>query len=549
MRNLAALFAILLAVPAGLSQQPRPPAPLTETIEVDLINVDVTVVDRAGNRVQGLRPQDFRVYEAGRLQEITNFAEYGEEPAATADSLRTEPGAEPVAPKSKRQPLRLVFFVDNSSLHLASRARVFSEVRKFLRDTLRPEDEVSIVTWDRAVRTVLPFSNDPKVIADAVDAAADRSPSGSQEDAANHDLQQRSQFRNSADATSKSMRSAGARAEEAALDRRILSEDKYMRLRNTYAAFRAVLTKVAGVEGKKAVVLVTEGFESNALGISGSGPPDPQYDTTHFMNQAVDVANARGITLYAIHAAGVEPPLGSSVESGDIPEISVGEEQLKLTNSTISLGQMSKASGGLLSMSPASLGSYFERVRADLGTYYSLAYMNRSGKLDVERKLRIETVNPEYTVRSRNSVVARSEETKLTEQLMASLFYATEKNDMNVSIVQGSAKRVGRNRYLVPIELRFPMAAITFIPQGGQHSGGFSVLITASDDAEHSTEVTKKAQRVVIPAGKFDAARRELCVYTVDVKTRGVGGALAVAVRDEVSGATSIRKVDLPVIR
>lgn len=57
--------------------QPKPPeqeAPYAITVEVPLVNVDVTVADRDGNLVTGLRRDHFRVYQDGVEQEIVAFA-------------------------------------------------------------------------------------------------------------------------------------------------------------------------------------------------------------------------------------------------------------------------------------------------------------------------------------------------------------------------------------------------------------------------------------------------------------------------------------------
>src|SRR3989442_15123571 len=48
-------------------------APLTEKIEVNVVNVDVTVLDRDNTPVRGLTPADFVVREDGVPQKITNF--------------------------------------------------------------------------------------------------------------------------------------------------------------------------------------------------------------------------------------------------------------------------------------------------------------------------------------------------------------------------------------------------------------------------------------------------------------------------------------------
>ena len=44
-------------------------------VEVVVTNVDVVVTDKKGNRVTGLKPDNFEIIEDGYLQKLTNFFE------------------------------------------------------------------------------------------------------------------------------------------------------------------------------------------------------------------------------------------------------------------------------------------------------------------------------------------------------------------------------------------------------------------------------------------------------------------------------------------
>jgi len=67
-------------------------APVIEKIDVSVVNVDVTVTDRAGNPVRGLTRDDFEVFEDGRPQPITNFYAVEHAPAANIAAMLTLPG-------------------------------------------------------------------------------------------------------------------------------------------------------------------------------------------------------------------------------------------------------------------------------------------------------------------------------------------------------------------------------------------------------------------------------------------------------------------------
>ena len=68
------LVSLALAATPAIAQQKLPPE--GETIDVSIVNVDVFVTDKKGQRVTGLTPDDFEIRENGLVQPITNFAEY-----------------------------------------------------------------------------------------------------------------------------------------------------------------------------------------------------------------------------------------------------------------------------------------------------------------------------------------------------------------------------------------------------------------------------------------------------------------------------------------
>src|ERR1051325_654630 len=91
----AALFA---AIAAGAAeppkQQPAAEVPkLVESVDVRVINIDVVVTDRKGNRVTGLSKDAFELYETGVQKPISNFYEVAAEPKAVTASTTPAPAA------------------------------------------------------------------------------------------------------------------------------------------------------------------------------------------------------------------------------------------------------------------------------------------------------------------------------------------------------------------------------------------------------------------------------------------------------------------------
>jgi VWFA-related protein len=132
------------AVPWALAQAaPQSDETFYDTVEVNVVNVEVFVTDRDGKRVRGLAREDFEVLEDGRPVEITNFyaSDAGSVAAATAGAA-----AEALVPDEQR--LLLAIFVDNSNLSSQARNRVLPQIEEFLSTRLRPADRVVLSSYD-----------------------------------------------------------------------------------------------------------------------------------------------------------------------------------------------------------------------------------------------------------------------------------------------------------------------------------------------------------------------------------------------------------------
>src|SRR5262245_56792694 len=109
--SILALGACAAALAARPPAAPPPPS-FGETVEVNVVNVDVYAADKSGNRVRDLRKGDFQVFEDGKAVEISNFE--------LVEGLRQEPAAPPAsapgasaAPASPEDVWNLVILFDD----------------------------------------------------------------------------------------------------------------------------------------------------------------------------------------------------------------------------------------------------------------------------------------------------------------------------------------------------------------------------------------------------------------------------------------------------
>ncbi|HWC65927.1 MAG TPA: hypothetical protein VG777_07585, partial [Thermoanaerobaculia bacterium] len=131
--------------------------PLSENVTVAVTNVDVVVTDSKGRRVPGLKKEDFRVFEDGIPQPITNFYAVSGGRAILADgtpiSLTEAPAPQaPAAEIPSALKAKYVIYVDNLNIHPLHRTRVFRSVYDFIDKAIGPNAEGMVVTFNRSLK-------------------------------------------------------------------------------------------------------------------------------------------------------------------------------------------------------------------------------------------------------------------------------------------------------------------------------------------------------------------------------------------------------------
>lgn len=141
-----------------------------EAVEVNVVNVDVYVSDKNGNRITDLQKSDFELLVDGKPAPITNFEALSGRVLAreTAVAAPAAPAPTPAAPAVSPPDdggWNLVVLFDNSNLRPSGRTRAIQQLREFLTQNLSPGDRVMLVSQGLGLKVHLPFSSDPAAIA------------------------------------------------------------------------------------------------------------------------------------------------------------------------------------------------------------------------------------------------------------------------------------------------------------------------------------------------------------------------------------------------
>ena len=138
--------------------EPLSPSELVfgEEIDVRVVNLEVVVEDRKGNRVRGLGRDDFRILVDGEEVGVQYFSEVADREVVGPDVGETPPALA----EGGTVVTNYVLFVDDDHTHVTFRRPVLNGFRARL-EALGPQDQVAVVVMSRrSLDVVSRFTND-----------------------------------------------------------------------------------------------------------------------------------------------------------------------------------------------------------------------------------------------------------------------------------------------------------------------------------------------------------------------------------------------------
>lgn len=481
---------------------------------MQVTNVDVIVTDRSGKPVAGLTKDDFLVFEDGKAQAISNFYEMRAQQGGIAGAAPVAAAAQPQVSEDRRR-RRFVFFLDSYSLGL-ERNGVLTSMRKFVESQMAPADEATVVTWNRRLEIVTPFTSDKGAVLAAFDVLAKRTPSGASlraeqyrvinaamEDYRNT-IARRSARQTQADTSlpsrdimDKLMSYVTIWAEEVRNDQRAL-----------FQSMDLMLTSLGGIEGRKVMVFAgsymperpgIEIFEQLAGAVpnfelfarSAATRLKPQSDE---IARLARHANAVGVTMYTVFPESVDNDPGAE-----------GREFAATNSSVSAMATLAQVTGGTMTPKTWNFDVALERVTTDLSAYYSLGYRSDRDTKPGEHSVVVKTKDGAYRVRSRKSYVVRSAEEQTGDSVIANLVHPVSEGDIPVTLKIGVPEPDGRGSYKVTLDISFPTSGITALPDGDKVSGGFTIYIAAGTPTGALSPVSKRSEALRVPPDTYKA--------------------------------------------
>ena len=570
MRSLASL-ALLLAASAPVAAQG-----FGDVVEVNVVNVEVYVTDKAGNRITGLGKGDFEVLEDGKPVEITNFAAVARPvptlpgPAASgAPQAATAAPAAPAPEATSEDWLNLVVLVDNLHLRPEHRTRALEQIRQFLARNVRPLDRVMLATYGLGLEVRQPFTGEPAALDTALQGIEKLAAPGIQTD----------QDRRSALRTMFSIHELNPCSYEMMTPIESYAQQTRDQALRTIGALKFLVNSLAGIPGRKAVLYVSDGLPSTpgeelfqvvyevcggGAATSGLSTADPfareirapasggypaqqalmdaqKYSVADRLQDLTAHANANRVTFYTLQASGLGGFAAASADfdPGERVLQLMTVQQVQTTNLQNSLASMASDTGGRAILNANDFLPDLGRMREDFSVYYSLGYTPAHTGDGRQHRIEVKVRKPGLQARYRQSYRDKPVAERVVDRTLAALFHGIEDNPMDIAMEIGDPVRSEDGNWTVPVRLRIPLFRLTVVNRQGAYEGKLRLLVITGDGQGGTSPPRQVPVPIQIPSKQVLNAMGKYYLYSLTLKMPAGDQRVAVAVRDELSAATS----------
>ena len=525
-----------------------------DTVDVQLINVEVWVTDGKGRPVTGLGVEDFEIREDGERVPISHFAEVrGLVPAEpAAPQALAEPRGSVIA--TERSPGHLVLYFDQLNLRPASRNRVIDDLRRFLDSESVPAERILVLRQDSDLYTEAPFGSSRSEVEAAFDriAAATGSVVGSEieRSLAIGRLQQLWEH-----AQLISSSPCGIFLLRAAPEVDLYSRQRRAKIQVTLGHLQRTASFLAGVSGLKTLIYVSDTLETDpgtdllAL-VDGLCPGQREITRFDLAGELSDPfrhvtrnANANRVTFYSLQAEGLRGDFLTSPSQQTIDPIATRSFDSTLRQSQrAGLSYLAGETGGRTIINRNRFGDELDAIADEMTAYYSLAYSPPHGGDRAEHRIDVRVDG--MRVRHRRGYRDKGPDEQMADRLESALYLGLMSNPLAARLGAGTV-REAEGGFNLPLHVLVPAGRVAFLPVAEKFVAQLTLQVAACDERNRNVVFEQKKFR-------FDQASGEppegaMLDLAIDLELDGGAYVVAVALRDEATRETSYVSTTLEV--
>jgi VWFA-related protein len=466
--------------------------------ESDLVLVNVTVRDKNGKFVEGLKPSNFTILEDNKAQKIVSFDVENVDsmpavdvaqakPLAGAATEQTSAPASPTDLASQFKDRRLiVLFFDLSAMEPDEIDHAVTSAEHYLDAQMLPADLVSIISLGSSLLVNQDFTTDRALLKKQLDAFSTGSGQG---------------FEEGTTGTTEGTPDTGQPFTADDTEYNIFNTDRRLE------ALRSVAEKLAYVQQKKSLIYFSSGMDRTGI------------ENQSELRAAVNAAVRSNLAIYTMDMRGLQALVaGGEAQNASLRGVSAysGQATLNALNSNFTtqetLVTLASDTGGRAFLDSNDFSKIFTGVQQDTSTYYLLGYHStNSARNGRYRHIVVKSNTPGVKIDYRRGYYAPADyqhstkddkERQLEEELASDLPATDFPLYLGVSYF-----RLEGNKFFVPISLVVPGSQIPFARSSDRDKATLDVIGMVLDDEHHplnrirdtvklavntSTEVQKK---------------------------------------------------------
>lgn len=476
-RAIAILVALLLLCAALPSHQS---SDYVFHSESDLVLVNVTVRDKTGKFMSGLKPEDFTVLEDNKPQKIVSFDVENVDAVPALDVAQAKPLPEPAsgqavpaAPAADasaqfKDRRLIVLFFDLSAMEPDEIDHAVTSAENYVDAQMAPADLVSIVSLGSSLVVNQDFTADHAMLKKQLQAFNSGSGQG---------------FEEGTTGTIEGTPDSGQPFTADDTEYNIFNTDRRLE------ALRSVAERLSHVQQKKSLIYFSSGMDRTGI------------ENQSELRAAVNAAVRSNLAIYTMDMRGLQALVaGGEAQNASLRGVSAysGQATLNALNSNFTtqetLVTLASDTGGRAFLDSNDFGKIFKGVQQDTSTYYLLGYHNTNHARDGRyrrivvrtnaksnlRDLKIDYRRGYYAPADFQHSTQDDKERQLEEEL------ASELPATDFPLYLGVAYfRLEGSKFFVPISLVVPGSQIPFVRSSDRDKATLDVIGMALDDQRH----------------------------------------------------------------
>jgi VWFA-related protein len=495
----AVLLILVLLCTASPSQQQ---SDYTFHSQADLVLVNVTVRDKNGNFVQGLKPEDFTILEDNKPQKVVSFDVENVDAAPTVDVAQAKPlaGSEPTAAKPAasaadmaaqsaaqfKDRRLIVLFFDLSAMEPDEIDHAVTSAEHYVDTQMAAADLVTIVSLGSSLLVNQDFTADHALLKKQLDQFSSGSGQG---------------FEEGTTGTTEGTADTGQSFTVDDTEFNIFNTDRRLE------ALRSVAEKLSHVQQKKSLIYFSSGMDRTGI------------ENQSELRAAVNAAVRSNLAIYTMDMRGLQALVaGGEAQSASLRGTSAysGQSTLNALNSNFTtqetLVTLASDTGGRAFLDSNDFSKIFKGVQQDTSTYYLIGYHSTNPARDGHyRRIVVKAKIPGAKIEYRRGYYAPADyqhSTKDDKERQLEEELASELPATDLPVYLGVAYfRLESNKFFVPISLVVPGSQIPFVRSSDRDKATLDVIGMVLDSEHHplnrirdtvklavntSTEVQKK---------------------------------------------------------